>query len=1013
MKILFPPIALLATVSLGAFAGDGQQSDNTPSLTALTHATIVLSPQKQLTDATLVIENNKIKSVLSDNNVPAGAFEINLTGYTIYPGFIDPYTNYGIEYKAPEEKHEPPVYEIKRIGGNAANGAIHAEKEWFSYVYPDKKTAQKWLTNGFTSVQSAFQDGIFRGTGVSLSLADKNANQVIYKARTHQFISFDKGSSPQDYPNSLMGSIALIRQTFSDARWYNENMAKAKEYPEMKAPEFNIALEKLGNLKSSGVIFETTNLNNELRAAKLLKAEKLPIHLLGSGQEYARIDELRQYSPQLILPLNYPAAPDVTDEEKANNTSLSILRHWERAPANAAVLASHKIPFSLTQHGIETNAFWPRLKLAITAGLTEQQALAALTTEAATAAGIEDIAGKIAPGYMADLVVTKGNVFADGTIVSVWTQGEEHKLVAKSADWDGEYSLNLGNLELTLNLEVPQTKGKAKGTLSAGDDELTVAHLTVDDDKVSFSAELSAAGIDGISRFSLWHDAQGVQGRRIAADGSIEPINGKKLASESTAKSEPKPAQASYVSKLVQPIQAFGAPTLPQAEHLLLKNATVWTSTDKGILENTDVLVADGKIKQIGQNIAAPSGYQVINAKGMHLTSGIIDEHSHIAINGGVNEATDAVTAEVRIGDVVDPDAVAIYRSLAGGVTTANLLHGSANPIGGQAQVIQLRWGETAENLKFTQARPGIKFALGENVKQSNWGERFSKRFPQTRMGVKALFTDAFNAAKEYQEQREDYAELRSREKRRTLEPRPNLRLEAVDEVLNSERDVHIHSYVQSEILMFLRLAEQFDFRVKTFTHVLEGYKVAPELAAHGAGASTFADWWAYKFEVYDAIPQNACLMARKGVVTSINSDDYEMQRRLNQEAAKSVMYCDMKPEEAWKMITINPAIQLGVDKVTGSVEAGKQADLVLWDHNPLSAYAKTKAVWIGGKRYFDRAVNEQRTQDIAAEKAALIQKVLSSDEQRKQGEKSTAKPEPIWHCDTEFHAWDSHKEAR
>ncbi|QSX32794.1 amidohydrolase family protein [Shewanella avicenniae] len=1015
MKILLP-IGLLPLVSMGAFAGDGQQSDNTPSLTALTHATLVLSPGQQLNDATLVIEKNRIKAILPNNDVPAGAYVINLKGYTVYPGFIDPYSDYAIEYKPTTEKYEPPVYEIKRIGGNAANGAIHAEKDWFSYVYPDNKAAAKWLNNGFTSVQSAYMDGIFRGTGVSLSLADKTANQVIYKARTQQFISFDKGSSPQDYPSSLMGSIALIRQTFSDARWYNENMAKAKEYPEMQAPEFNIALEKLGSLKNTGAIFETTDLNNQLRAAKLLKTEKLPIHLLGNGQEYARVDELRQYNPQIILPLNYPAAPDVTDEEKANNTTLSELRHWERAPSNAAVLAKNKIPFAFTQHGIDASAFWPRLKSAVSAGLSEQQALAALTTEAANVAGIDDIAGKIAPGYMADLVVAKGNLFTDGSIVSVWTQGEQHKLVPDSAQWAGEYVLNLGTLELTLNLDVPQSAtGKASGTLSAGDAELKVSHLTITEDKVTFSAELTAAGISGISRFSLWRDQQGLQGRHIGADGSIEPINGKPLlteAAETTAAKKTESAAPTYLSKQVYPVQAFGVASLPQAENLLIKNATVWTSTDAGVLANTDVLVSDGKIKQIGQNLSAPANYQTIDASGLHLSAGIIDEHSHIAINGGVNEGTDAVTAEVRIGDVLDPDAVAIYRSLAGGVTTANLLHGSANPIGGQAQVIQLRWGETAEGLKFKQAKPGIKFALGENVKQSNWGERFSKRFPQTRMGVKALFTDAFNAAKEYQEQREDYAELRSREKRRTLEPRPNLRLDTVAEVLDSARDVHIHSYVQSEILMFLRLAEQFDFRVKTFTHVLEGYKVAPELAAHGAGGSTFADWWAYKFEVYDAIPQNACLMARKGVVTSINSDDYEMQRRLNQEAAKSVMYCDMQPEEAWKMVTINPAKQLGVDNITGSVETGKQADLVLWDHNPLSAYAKTKAVWIAGKRYFDREQNTQLTQDIAVEKAALIQKVLSSDAQRKQGEKATKLPEPIWECDTEYHAWDSHKEA-
>ncbi|WP_417760152.1 amidohydrolase family protein [Shewanella sp.] len=1011
MKISLFPVALLSVASSIAYAGDGQQSDNTPKLTALAHATVVLAPGKQLSNATVLIEDNRIKAILKDNDIPAGTFTINLNGYIVYPGFIDPYTNYGIEYKPEKQTYQPPVYEIKRIGGNAANGAIHAEKEWFSYIYPNDKDAQKWRINGFTSVQSAVMDGIFRGTGVSVSLANKTANQVIYKARTHHFISFDKGSSPQDYPSSLMGSIALIRQTFSDARWYNENVAKAKSYPDIAMPEFNIALEALADLKQTGAIFAADDLNSELRAAKLLSEENLTVHLLGNGQEYARVDELQQYRPQLIVPLNYPAAPDVTAEESANNTSLASLRHWERAPSNAATIAAHKIPFAFTQYGIDADAFWPRLRMALAAGLSEQQALAALTTDAAAAAGIDNIVGKIAPGYMADLVIAEGNLFKDGRIVSVWTQGEEHKLLPAAHVWQGEYQLAVGELELSLNLTVP-AKGSVKGSLTAGDEEVKLQHLQADDQRVSFSAELGQAGLAGVSRISLWRDQHGVQGRLITADGNVEPINGQPQPATVASESNSQQPTPSYASKLVHPLQAFGVEQLPQQENLLFKHATVWTSAAQGVLEDADVLITQGKIRRVGNNLDAPSGYQVIDATGLHLTAGIIDEHSHIAINGGVNEGTDAVTAEVRIGDVVDPDAVAIYRSLAGGVTTANLLHGSANPIGGQSQVIQLRWGETAEGLKFEQARPGIKFALGENVKQSNWGERFSKRFPQTRMGVKALFTDAFNATREYQEQRDDYAELRSRDKRKTLEPRPNLRLEAVEQVLNSQRDVHIHSYVQSEILMFLRLAEQFDFRVKTFTHVLEGYKVAPELAAHGAGASTFADWWAYKFEVYDAIPQNACLMARKGVVTSINSDDYEMQRRLNQEAAKSIMYCDMKPGDAWKMVTINPAKQLGVDQLTGSIEEGKQADLVLWDHNPLSAYAKTKAVWIAGKRYFDRATDEQRIRDTAIEKAALIQKVLSSDDARKQGETSSKPAEPIWHCDTDFHAWTQQQEA-
>ncbi|MCE9787204.1 amidohydrolase family protein [Shewanella chilikensis] len=1031
MRLSFPAINLLlfSLVACSAFADETQLTDNTPRLTALTHAKLILSPGKQLDNATLLIENSRIKQVISNNEIPQNAYKIDLNGYTIYPGFIDPFAEYGLQYPESPAAIEAPVYQIKSKGAVAANGAIHAEKEWFTYVLSDNKTASNWISNGFTSVQSAHLDGIFRGIGVSLSLADKNSNQVIYRPRNRQFMAFDKGSSPQDYPTSLMGSIALIRQTLSDANWYNQNKKKSAGREDLLSPEFNIALERLHDIKTRGVIFDTRNLNNQLRAAKLLSQEDIQPILLGNGQEYARVKELQEYRPVLILPLNFPAAPQVSDEDNAREVPLRTLRHWERAPSNPAVMAANNIPFSFTQYGIDGKAFWPRLRMALQAGLDEETALAALTTEAAAAAGIEDLVGKLAPGYMADLVIAKGNLFRDGEIVSVWLQGEEQIQTAPGFQWQGNYRLHLAELDLELQLS-QQTPRKLRGNLSSGDQQIELAHLKADSKRLSFSVNLQGAGINGISRITLWQDDEGLQGRLLRADGAITQLAGSKLPhapltaetaeetkasvmavnSESKTMSEMEPE---YLSRLTSPLQAYGRSKLPSTEKLHIRNVTLWTSSDAGIINTSDLLMANGKIAKIGTDLSTPSGYQVIEGAGMHLTAGIIDEHSHIAVNGGLNEMSDAITSEVRIADVLNPDDIAIYRSLAGGVTTVNLLHGSANPIGGQSQVIQLRWGESAEGLKFTQAHQGIKFALGENVKQSNWGERYTRRFPQSRMGVKALMSDAFNAARDYKDAQAQYAELRSREKRKQLSPRPDYRLQAIAQVLNGERDVHIHSYVQSEILMFLRLAEAYDFKVTAFTHVLEGYKLAPELAAHGAGASTFADWWAYKFEVYDAIPQNACLMMNAGVLTSINSDDFEMQRRLNQEAAKSMKYCDMSPEDAWKMVTINPAKQLGIDVITGSIEEGKQADLVLWDANPLSVYAKSQAVWIGGKRYFDRAEDKQMTQAIAGERQALIQKILGSDPARLQGETTSEIIEPLWQCDTQFNAWGQNKESR
>ncbi|QXP31421.1 amidohydrolase [Shewanella algae] len=1035
MKPSFPAAKLLfiSLVACSAYADETQLTDNTPRLTALTHAKLMLSPGKQLDNATLLIENNRIKQVISNNEIPQNAYKIDLNGYTIYPGFIDPFAEYGLEYSESQATIEGPVYRINPKGAVAANGAIHAEKEWFSYVLADKEAASNWISNGFTSVQSAHLNGIFRGVGVSLSLADKNSNQLIYSPKSRHFIAFDKGNSPQDYPNSLMGSIALIRQTLSDANWYNQNKMKAAGREDLLSPEFNIALERLHDIKTRGAIFDTRNLNNQLRAAKLLSQEDIQPILLGNGQEYARVRELQEYRPVLILPLNFPAAPQVSDEDNAREVPLRTLRHWERAPSNPAVMAANNIPFSFTQYGMDGKAFWPRLRMALQAGLDEETALAALTTEAAAAAGIDNLVGKLAPGYMADLVIAKGNLFQDGEIVSVWLQGEEQKQLAPEFQWQGSYRLHLAELELDLELQLTQqTPRKLRGNLSSGDQQIALAHLKADSKRLSFSVNLQGAGINGISRLTLWQDDEGLRGRLLSADGAVTQLAGSRLphaplmpeteedtrtntqatSPKTVSKTGPK-TEPEYLSRLTSPLQAYGRSELPGTEKLHIRNVTLWTSSEAGIIGNSDLLMADGKIEKIGTDLSTPASYQVIEGADMHLTAGIIDEHSHIAVNGGLNEMSDAITSEVRIADVLNPDDIAIYRSLAGGVTTANLLHGSANPIGGQSQVIQLRWGESAEGLKFAQAHQGIKFALGENVKQSNWGERYTRRFPQSRMGVKALMSDAFNAARDYKDAQAQYAELRSREKRKQLSPRPDYRLQAIAQVLNGERDVHIHSYVQSEILMFLRLAEAYDFKVTAFTHVLEGYKLAPELAALGAGASTFADWWAYKFEVYDAIPQNACLMMNAGVLTSINSDDYEMQRRLNQEAAKSVKYCDMSQEDAWKMVTINPAKQLGIDAITGSVEEGKPADLVLWDANPLSVYAKSQAVWIGGKRYFDRAEDKQMTQAIASERQALIQKILGSDPARRQGETTSEITEPLWQCDTQFNAWGQNKESR
>jgi imidazolonepropionase-like amidohydrolase len=415
---------------------------------------------------------------------------------------------------------------------------------------------------------------------------------------------------------------------------------------------------------------------------------------------------------------------------------------------------------------------------------------------------------------------------------------------------------------------------------------------------------------------------------------------------------------------------------------LVIRNATVMTVT-KGNIERGSILIRGGKIAQVGTNLRIPQGAEVIDATGRYVIPGIIDAHSHIAVDGGVNEGTVAVSSMARIEDVIDPTDINIYRDLAGGVTTANILHGSANPIGGQNAVIKLRWGKDARGLRFEGAPPGIKFALGENPKRSNSTPQpgAPRRYPATRMGVEDVIREAFREAQEYRKRWQEYGRRKAAGEQNLIPPRRDLKLDPLVEILEGKRLVHAHCYRSDEIVTLIRLAEELGFKIATFQHVLEGYKVAKEIAAHGAGASTFSDWWAFKVEAYDAIPYNAAVMTRKGVLVSINSDSAEEARHLNQEVAKTIKYGGLSEDEALKLITLNPALQLGIAHRVGSIEAGKDADLVLYDRHPLSVFAVPQKVLIDGQVYFDRERDIARRAELEREKKALLEKEKAARE--------------------------------
>jgi imidazolonepropionase-like amidohydrolase len=627
-------------------------------------------------------------------------------------------------------------------------------------------------------------------------------------------------------------------------------------------------------------------------------------------------------------------------------------------------------------------------------GLTEENALKALTFTPATLAGAYNTLGSLEPGKTANFIVTNGNIFkAETKILQNWCNGASYDVtVEKSMPREkmGTYDLKAGDKSYTFTLkgkpDAPEAQLmtpdslKLKATFSfspGGLVTLTFQPDTLKKGTVALSGAPVSSGWSGTGTLpdGTWINWNATQTKGPGGEREKQPA-------------KQNPVTPPEIGAVTYPFTAFGWKEKPQAQTVLIRNATVWTGEKDGILPSTDVLVSNGKIQRIGRRLPVQDNATVIDGTGKHLTAGIIDEHSHIAITRNVNEGTQESTSEVRIGDVVDSEDVDIYRQLAGGVTSSHLLHGSANPIGGQTQLIKLRWGLTPEEMKF-QNWPGfIKFALGENVKQSSSPN--STRFPQTRMGVEETFDDYFTRAQEY-----------GKLKRSGRPFRKDLELEALLEIIESKRFITCHSYVQSEITMMMRVAERFGFRLNTFTHILEGYKVADKMAKHGAGGSSFSDWWAYKYEVYEAIPQNARIMADQGVVVAINSDDAEMARRLNQEAAKSVMYAGMSQEDAWKMVTINPAKLMHVDDRTGSVKAGKDADLVLWNDNPLSIYASADKTWVDGTLYFDREQDTRLQDEVQRERARIIQKMQAEKKGGEGGERPRG-PKEHYHCDTE-----------
>jgi imidazolonepropionase-like amidohydrolase len=962
--------------------------ENDPRVHALTNARIVAAPGKIIEKGTVLIRDGLIVEVGPDVKVPAEARVWDFAGKTIYPGFIDAYSHLDLpdtlkpEPSRTDTDPDDPNAKPKEVpkenakGTRSWNPRVTPERRAADYLNVDKKATKALRDLGFTSALVVPARGVFHGASALINLQDANVDTMVVSPVVAQHIGFDFDRDGRDgdrgYPNSLMGSIALIRQSFLDAQWYQAAQDAYRKNPATtERPETNASLAALAEqMQRNPAIFETEDELDLLRALRIADEFKLKPILFGNGYEYRVRKSLAEKKPAIILPLDFPKPPEIERPESALEVELDELQHWDRAPSNPARLAEAGIPFALTTEKLEKpeKEFWSRLRLAVRRGLSKEAALAALTTTPAEIFGVADRLGSIAPGRMANLVIATGDLFADDArILTTWVDGRYYDTdQAREHDVRGTWDLAAEGKTLPLVIEGKPEKldaklGGEKATVSVKDDAVLVIAPAKLFDKGDGSIRLTGQILGEI--ISGTGDAPGLTTVRWNAKRTAAYTPTKKPDEKQSPLDKPLDFAETY------PAGAFGRTAPPdQPKAVLIQGATVWTSGPQGTLQNADLLVTGGKISAVGPGLKAPGGATVVDGKGMHVTPGIIDCHSHTAISRGVNESSHAVTCEVRIGDVIDATDIGLYRELAGGVTTANVLHGSANPMGGQNQVIKFRWGALPEELKFADAMPGVKFALGENVKQANWGDKFKTRYPQTRMGVEQIMRDRFKAAQEYD------AALK---KKSGLPVRRDLQLEAISEILSGKRIIHCHSYRQDEILAFLSLAREFKIKGITLHHILEGYKVADVMAKDGVGGTTFADWWGYKFEVYDAIPDNAAMMNGQNVLASVNSDSADLARRLNTEAAKSTKYGGLSPDDALKLVTINPAKQLRIEAKVGSLENGKDADFVIWSGNPLSNYSHVQQTWIDGRKYFDRVEDAEARKSFAAQREALVQKAL------------------------------------
>ncbi len=904
-------LALLVTAGTAAAQPAG---DLRPTCYAVRGARVVVEPGTVLDTATVVVRDGLIVAVGPDVAVPPDAAVIDGAGLTVYPGFVDAGSPRGFDPTVRRSAAGPPVVDDIAADALVATKPDHRrgltpEFAVATALKPDDEAVAPWRKVGFTVALAAPDGGFLSGTSALVSLSGAAPRETVLKAAVAQHAAI-RTLIGAEYPRALMGSVAHCRQVFLDAGWARRQAeAFEKKGRAGRRPVADPSLESLWPCLDGmlPVAFEANTRDQIHRALDMAAEFKLKPVIVGGKDAWKAVDRLKADGVPVVLRLDF-AQPGEREGELAVRVREDLERKRQESVGTAAALHKAGVKFAFSTAGLAGDkgpeTFRAAVRKVIAAGLPADAALAALTTGAAELLGVGPQLGKVAVNRPAHLLVTDGDwqaemtkykwAFADGVRFDLTLDPAPAARVVETAD-------------------APAGRPGRKGPRESG-----VAPQAA---KIDASPTEPNAERKGPNR-----PAPVVAGDAIRA---LVPM-------------------LDAVERATTETEADRKPRLKTGGDVLIRGATVVTVSGP-VRPSTDVLVRGGKITQLGEGLTAPDGVAVVEAAGLFLMPGIIDTHSHFAVTGGVNEFSLSVVPEVRVRDVIDSEDEQIYRAAAGGVTTARLLHGSANVVGGQDAVIKMKVGKPATEMLVTTGPRGVKFALGENVKRTDG------RFPNSRLGVEAVLVRAFSEAREYRKKWDEY-EKRKASADAPPEPRRDLRLEALADVLAGDIKVHSHCYRGDEILMLLRVADQFGVKVKSLQHVLEGYKVAPEIAAHGASVSLFSDWWAYKLEAYDAIPYAAKLLHDAGTTVCLKSDDNELMRHLYQEAAKLVKYGGMDPAEALKTITLNPAKQLGLESRLGSIEMGKDADLALFTGHPLNAYSRCELTLVEGEVVFQRA---------------------------------------------------------